>query len=234
MPLHFVNEKEYPMDYMQKYQMKQSGRVNRPMPDYGDARRQRKRRQDEQMNQPAGSRFRSLPGLIAGWVFQIVLVVTLAYVTVYFFGQTRTNVGQSMDTTLSGGDVVLLNILAYQMGGPSRGDIISFKPNGNESSRSSIKRVIGMPGETVQIVEGMIQINGTTYLEQKNFPVITNPGMASEPIQLGDTEYFVLGDNRNNSEDSRFADVGLVSSETIEGKVWFILNPGNRRGFVRS
>ncbi len=175
---------------------------------------------------------RKLLRSIFSWIFQIILIVMAAYVLVYFFGQTRTNVGQSMDTTLSGGDTVLLNVISYQIGSPERGDIISFKPNGNESSRSSIKRVIGLPGETIQIVDGMIQIDGQTYLEQKSYPTITNPGMASEPITLGATEYFVLGDNRNNSEDSRFADVGLVDVDMIEGKVWFILSPSEHRGFV--
>jgi len=167
------------------------------------------------------------------WAFQILLMIMFAYMTVYFFGQSRTNVGQSMETTLNGGDVVLINVMAYQMGGPKRDDVISFKPNGNNSSRSSIKRVIGLPGETIQIVDGMISINGTTYIEKKNYPVMSNPGMAAEPIKLGDTQYFVLGDNRNNSEDSRFADIGLVSADMIEGKVWFILSPSDRRGFLK-
>ena len=79
-----------------------------------------------------------------------------------------------------------------------------------------------------------IQIDGKTYLEEKDFPVISNPGMAAEPIKLSGTEYFVLGDNRNNSEDSRFADVGLVSSDMIEGKVWFVLSPAAHRGFLKS
>ncbi len=167
------------------------------------------------------------------WAFQILLMIMFAYMTVYFFGQSRTNVGQSMETTLNGGDVVLINVMAYQMGGPERGDVISFKPNGNNSSRSSIKRVIGLPGETIQIVDGMISINGTTYIEKKNYPVMSNPGMAAEPIKLDETQYFVLGDNRNNSEDSRFADIGLVSADMIEGKVWFILSPSDRRGFLK-
>ena len=57
--------------------------------------------------------------------------------------------------------------------------------------------------------------------------------MASEEITLGDKEYFVLGDNRNNSEDSRFADIGPVSSEHIEGRVWFVLSPAQHRGFLK-
>lgn len=167
-----------------------------------------------------------------GWTFQLLIVIMFAYVIVYFFGQSRTIVGQAMDVTLSGGDVVLINTLAYQLSGPDRGDIISFNQNGSESGHSSIRRVIGLPGETIQISEGMIYIDGKVFLEQKNYPTITNPGLASEPIRLGEKEYFVLGDNRNNSEDSRFADVGLVKSDMIEGKVWFILSPSEHRGFV--
>lgn len=177
-------------------------------------------------------RKKSIPRVVFGWTFQILIVIMFAYVIVYFFGQSRTNVGQSMDVTLSGGDTVLINVMAYQLGGPKRGDIIAFKPNGSESSHSNIKRVIGLPGETIQILEGMIYIDGKVYLEQKNYPAITNPGMASEPITLDGDEYFVLGDNRNNSEDSRFADMGPVESASIEGKVWFVLNPSEHRGFV--
>lgn len=176
---------------------------------------------------------KSIPRVVFSWTFQILIVIMFAYVIVYFFGQSRTNVGQSMDVTLSGGDTVLINVMAYQLGGPKRGDVISFKPNGSESSHSNIKRVIGLPGETIQIKEGMIYIDGKVYLEQKNYPSITNPGMASQPITLDGDEYFVLGDNRNNSEDSRFADIGLVKADSIEGKVWFVLSPSEHRGFLK-
>ncbi len=165
------------------------------------------------------------------WAFQIFVVVLFAYVIVYFFVQMRTNVGQSMDMTLSGGDTVLLDTFSYQFGSPSRGDVIAFKPNGSSTSYSSIKRVIGLPGETIQIKDGMIYIDGEVYLEQKDYPAITDPGIAKNKITLGDKEYFVLGDNRNNSEDSRYADVGIVKSEYIEGKVWFVLSPADHRGF---
>ena len=167
------------------------------------------------------------------WTFQILVVILFAYVLVYFFGQSRTNIGQSMDVTLSGGDTVLMDTLIYQVGSPKRGDVIAFKPNGSSTGHSSIKRVIGLPGETIQIKDGMIYIDGEVYLEKKSYPVITNPGMASDGITLGNQEYFVLGDNRNNSVDSRFADVGTVKASYIEGKVWFVLSPSEHRGLVK-
>ena len=225
------------MDFASKYQRQRSAK--RSAEDAATPReRQRieeKRIEDEKNFRLAeAARRKPIPVAVFSWAFQIVLVIMLAYVLVLFFGQTRTNVGQSMDTTLSGGDEVLINTLSYQMKSPSRGDIICFKPNGNTSSRSSIKRVIGLPGETIQIIDGMIYIDGQVYLENRNYPAITNPGMASDPITLSKTQYFVLGDNRNNSEDSRFADVGLVESSTIEGRVWFVLNPSSHRGLIRS
>lgn len=176
---------------------------------------------------------KSVPKVIFGWTFQIIVVIMFAYVLVYFFGQTRTNIGQSMDTTLSGGDTVLLNELSYRLGGPKRNDIIAFKPNGSTSSHSYIKRVVGLPGETIQIRDGMIYINDKIYLEKKDYTPMTEAGLAEEPIVLGTNEYFVLGDNRNNSEDSRFADVGLVKKDDIEGRVWFVISPWENFGFVK-
>ncbi|MCI5995616.1 MAG: signal peptidase I [Blautia sp.] len=171
--------------------------------------------------------------VVLGWAFQIIVVILAAYVVVFFFGQTRTNIGQSMDVTLSGGDTVLLNELSYKLKDPARGDIIAFKPGGSEDMHSYIKRVIGLPGETVQIRNGMIYINGELYLEKTDYPAMASAGLAEEPVTLGASEYFVLGDNRNNSEDSRFANVGNVNLSDIEGKVWFVISPMSNFGFVK-
>ena len=175
---------------------------------------------------------KSLPRLLFEWVFLVVVAVLFAYVLVYTFGQQRTNIGQSMDPTLSGGDVCLINILSYQAGAPKQGDIISFKPNGSTQARSDIKRVIGVPGQKIQIKDGMIYINGKVYLEGRDYPAITSPGLAQEQITLREGEFFVLGDNRNNSEDSRNPEIGIVKSDMIEGRVWFVLSPAEHRGFM--
>ena len=167
------------------------------------------------------------------WIFEIAVVVLIAFVLVLFFGQMRTNTGQSMETTLSDGDHVLIDTFSYRIGTPKRNDIIAFKPNGSSTSHSYIKRVIGLPGETVQIKDGMIYINGKVYLEKTDYPAITNPGLAVEEITLGVTEYFVLGDNRKNSEDSRSADIGKVKRSYIYGKAWFVASPKKNWGFVK-
>ena len=159
------------------------------------------------------------------WIFEILVVVLAAFVLVLFFGQIRTNTGQSMEVTLSDGDHVLIDTLSYRIGSPKRNDIIAFKPNGSDTSHIYIKRVIGLPGETIQIRDGMIYINGKVYLEKTDYPAITNPGLASEEI-------IVLGDNRNNSEDSRYADVGLVDADYIEGRVWLRILPSDSFGRI--
>lgn len=89
-----------------------------------------------------------------------------------------------------------------------------------------------VPGETVQIKDGQILINGEVYNEKDEFPAITNAGLASEPITVGKGQYFVLGDNRNNSEDSRHNGMGLVDSDRIVGKLWFTISPWKKIGFV--
>ena len=115
---------------------------------------------------------------------------------------------------------------------PKRGDIIAFRTSEDKKASIHIKRVIALPGETVQIKDGQILINGEVYNEKDEFPAITNAGLASEPITVGKGQYFVLGDNRNNSEDSRHNGMGLVDSDRIVGKLWFTISPWKKIGFV--
>jgi len=166
------------------------------------------------------------------WIFQLLIVCVFAFVFVWYFGQRITNNGDSMNPVLQSGDATLVNRIVYDMSKPKRGDIIAFKPNGNENAYFYIKRIIGLPGETVQIEDGKIYIDGEVLEEAYETIEITDPGIAAEPITLGGDEYFVLGDNRESSEDSRLADIGNVKKSEIEGKTWFILSPRQHFGFV--
>ena len=170
---------------------------------------------------------------VFGWVFQIVLVCLCAFVFVWYFGQRVSTVGDSMSPKLSNGDVVLVNRFAYNVTSPKRGDIIVFKPKGNENSHYYIKRIIGLPGETVEIIEGSVYINGEKLKEDYTATEINDVGIVSEKISLGGDEYFVLGDDRDKSEDSRMADVGNVKRSYIYGKAWFLLSPFDHMGFIK-
>lgn len=166
------------------------------------------------------------------WIFQIVVAVVFGVVIAMFFFQTVTMQEGSMEHTFSTGDTFFMNRAAYKLGEPDRGDIIAFKTSPDDDASLHIKRVIGLPGETIQIVEGQILIDGETYKEGRDLPAISNPGLADNPVQLQSGEYFVLGDNRNNSEDSRYADVGNVQKKYIAGKIWFRASPVKKLGFV--
>lgn len=158
---------------------------------------------------------------VLAWIIQIALTVLLAFTFVYFIGLRTSAVGQSMADTIYSGDNILVNRFIYAVTDPKPNDIVVFKPNGNEKSHLYIKRVIGVPGDTVQIINGIVYVNGEVFSEAVSVSSIEEAGIAAEPITLQKDEYFVLGDNRNNSEDSRFANIGNVKKEYIIGKVWF-------------
>lgn len=166
------------------------------------------------------------------WVFDIIVVLIIAFALVHFIGEKTSIIGESMSPTLENDDEVIINKFIYEVSSPNRNDIVVFKPYGNEKLHYYIKRVIGLPGETVQIKDGKIYINGEILEETIKVTDIENPGLASDPIALGKDEYFVLGDNRNNSEDSRFAEIGNVKIDDIEGKAWFRVSPKNKIGFI--
>ena len=155
----------------------------------------------------------------------LVMVVCAAYLIItWFFGNMRAT-GHSMNNTIKEDDVVLINTVAYNINKPERYDLIAFTLENEDDSTQYIKRVIGLPGETVQIMDGKIYIDGHVLTDDVIEGDIYNAGLAADPIKLEYNEYFVLGDNRNNSEDSRFSSVGLVKTDHILGKPWLIVYP---------
>lgn len=164
-------------------------------------------------------------------VFEIIVTLAFAALVEIAMFQSVTMQESSMEPTISVGDRYFMNRVIYRVSSPKRGDVIVFRTNASDDAALHIRRVIGLPGETVQIVDGQILINGETYKEGRDFPVISNPGMASSPVTLESGEYFVLGDNRNNSEDSRYGSIGKVNKKYITGKLWFKLFPVKSIGF---
>lgn len=170
--------------------------------------------------------------VVAKWVFEIAVVCLFAFVAVWYFGQRVSTVGDSMSPVLRNGDVVLVNRIVYNATTPKRGDVIVFKPKGNENDHYYIKRIVGLPGETIEIIENRVYIDGERLEEDYETTNIDDVGVVDEKLKLAGDEYFVLGDNREQSEDSRDADVGNVKREYIYGKAWFVITPGDEFGFV--
>lgn len=168
------------------------------------------------------------------WVGEIAAVILFAFVIVQFCFQTVTVHGESMQPSYYEGDVLLVNKLSYRIGAPKRYDPVLLEIENGTAVHYTVKRVIGLPGETVQIdLEGNIYINGEILEEDYGLEPILFPGLAAEPITLGEDEYFVLGDNRNNSSDSRDASVGNIHRDDIVGKAWVRIWPLNKIGVLK-
>lgn len=160
------------------------------------------------------------------WIIEIALVILAAYLIIEYAVEKTTMMGVSMNTTLNEGEKIIINKLAYIKGEPERYDVIVFSQSKNGHGYYNIKRVIGLPGETVEIVNGDVYINGVRLQENiENLEPMRVAGLADEAIVLGENEFFVLGDNRNQSEDSRFANIGIIVKNDIIGKAWIRLEP---------
>lgn len=165
------------------------------------------------------------------WIVDVAVVLSLAWFSLYAFGTQITVAGQSMTPLLRSDDVVLMNRLIYDFGNPGRMDVVVFE---REDKKTNVKRVIGLPGETVQIVDGRIYIDGDALKAEDGLDLVSLGGLAENPVELGENEYFLLGDNRDSSEDSRFANVGNVKREQILGKVWLRAFPLIDISLIRS
>ena len=165
----------------------------------------------------------------------LLCVLGAVWLVITFVGQRTEVEGASMENTLHNGDNLIVDKLSYRFHDPERFDIIVF-PFQFQDNTYYIKRIIGLPGETVQIMDdGSIYINGEKLEENYGMEVIKPEtiGRAAEPIELGDDEYFVMGDNRNNSSDSRTDMVGNIKRENIIEKAWLRIWPVSDFGILQ-
>lgn len=169
-------------------------------------------------------KYKKLILMIAITVVEIVVVVFAAYLITHFGLQTMTIGGDAMAPTLKDGDRILINKMSYNLHSVGRNDVVVVLQDGSEHQYYSVLRVIGLPGERVKIEDGVVYIDGEKLDEKYNFPKMENGGLALEEFKLDDGEYFMLGDNRNECEDSRNANVSNILEQDIVGKAWFRLN----------
>lgn len=162
-----------------------------------------------------------------------LIVIFIAAAITYFVGMRTSVVGDSMEPSLYSGQEILINRFIYNFSSPKRGDVIVFLPNGNQKTHYYVKRVVGLPGETVQIINGRVYVDGVLLDEGDDFDKIVNPGIAENGMTLAVDEYFVLGDSRNDGEDSRSGNIGAVKKNNIIGQAWFRFSHGeSEMGFV--
>ncbi len=166
------------------------------------------------------------------WSIIILSGAIFGYALITFVFQTITVVGPSMSPTLKDEEIVIVNKLVYNIGDVKRYDVIAYSLI-EEDGYYDIKRVVGMPGEKVTIKDGYVYINDKQLQNSPFDEKIITAGLASETITLGDGEYFVLGDNVNNSEDSRYSNVGNISEVEILGKVSYIIKSDDKKGKVK-
>ena len=166
-------------------------------------------------------------------ILYILVVLLGTWLIISFVGQRTSVSGSSMEPTLHHGDQLIMDKLTYHFSEPERFDIIVF-PFQYEENTYYVKRIIGLPGETVQIIDGYVYINGER-LEDDVYgkEVMLQPMRAADPITLGEDEYFVLGDNRNYSRDSRDPGVGNVKRSQILGRAWLRFWPLNQIEFIK-
>ncbi len=176
---------------------------------------------------------RSIWKELLGWIVYIVILVAAVYLLITYVGQRTQVSGHSMEPTLQHGDNLIVDKISYRFREPKRYEIIVF-PYAYKENTYYIKRIIGLPGETIQVIDGQVYINGEVLADEHyGKEVMLDPGIAGEPITLGADEYFVLGDNRNHSSDSRDPSVGVLQREDLIGRAWVRIWPLSEAGFIR-
>lgn len=169
---------------------------------------------------------------VLGFLLYVAMVVGITFFIITFVGQRTYVSGSSMENTLHHGDNLIVDKISYRFSKPKRFDIIVF-PFRYQEKTYYIKRIIALPGETVQIREGVIIINGKILRESYGKEIMKNAGLAADPITLGEDEYFVLGDNRNDSTDSRDPSVGVIHKDEIIGRAFLRIWPLDKIGVLK-
>ncbi len=167
---------------------------------------------------------------VTQWIVDNIVVIVLAIFLTQGLGDRVVMEGNSMESTLSTGDVVLVDRILYHFTKIERFDIVLFHTE--DGQKTSVKRVVGLPGEKIQIIDGNIYIDGEYLDVGEVMSGYTVAGLASDVVMLKEGEYFLLGDNGDSSEDSRFSAVGKVKKEQIEGCVWLRISPFAHFGFL--
>ena len=168
---------------------------------------------------------------LLGWIVYIAVIIGLTWLIITFVGQRPRVSGHSMEATLHDGDNLIVDKLSYRFRDPKRFEIIVF-PYRHKENTYYIKRIIGLPGETVQVKDGYVYIDGEKLDENYGLEVMEDAGIAAEPIELGEDEYFVLGDNRNHSSDSRDPSVGILHIDELIGRAWIRIWPLDSIGVI--
>lgn len=164
-------------------------------------------------------------------IYGVVIYACVFLIPTYVIQRTIVD-GPSMENTLHNGESLLVEKISYKFDGLSRFDIIVFYPYGRELEEYYVKRIIGLPGETIQIIGSDIYVNDKLLAESYGKDPITYAGLAEEPITLSEDEFFVLGDNREVSLDSRYEEVGVVSKANIGGRAIVRIWPLNKFGAI--
>ncbi len=166
------------------------------------------------------------------WAAQIAAVVAISYFVVFSFGFRTMMIGNAMQGTLEAQDQVLVNRFVLMVSSPKRMDVVVFLPKSNARSNYYIRRVVGVPGDTVRITDGYLYVNDEVTDLPGSGEEITVPGLAADEITLGEDEYFVMGDNPNASEDSRHFAIGTVSREDMVGVAYMVISPIDHLGTI--
>lgn len=211
------DQKNDPVDLKQQEKNGEVSDDNREVDSHGDPA--------EDPDDSEASKKRKVKGIITELlIYAAIIVMCVCVVPKYVLQRTIVD-GTSMMDTLSDGDNLLVEKVTYRISDPKRFDVIVFYPHGRQSSDYYIKRVIGLPGETIQIKGNTIYINGKAIKENYGKDPMTESGIAEEPLKLADDEFFVLGDNREISDDSRYEDVGPVKRKNIAGRAILRISP---------